>query len=192
MTNQHARMELSTNYAERLNEDTSRTLVQGLEMVPYQSYWVTHFAGNVPGWVMQDSDMRFSSSGDQNEVNSGKLQGGDWITAVIVTAFYGSFAIIGTFWLLFTSTTSGIIIGGITLTIIWLFLKPEKPRRLVVFILMTLFFLLSTGITISEVIAGTPALILLSILPATLGWLWMGKRAFIDEEGRKLFSTKPA
>jgi Uncharacterized protein conserved in bacteria (DUF2330) len=190
MTNQHARMELTTSYAERLPEETSRDIVRGLEMVAYQSYYVTHFSGSVPGWVMQDSDMKFMQAGDISEVNNGKLQGGDWITAFLVTALYGPLATLGTFWVLFTATTSGVIIGGIIIGIIYLFYKPLKSRRLITFILMTLLFLLSTGITISVVFAGTPVWVLFSIIPPVIVWLWTGKRAFVDEEGRQLFANQ--
>ncbi|HEX2912929.1 MAG TPA: hypothetical protein VH186_19135 [Chloroflexia bacterium] len=127
--------------------------------------------------------------GNLNPISTGKSSRGgelsplEWIIAALATLFYGQIALLVILWFLFTSDIIGIISGLVIIGLCLAFTLPRKPRRIGLFVLACMNFLLGGMIAIVVATSEGVYPVLISLIPLGL-LVWLSLRnAFLRKGG---------
>lgn len=162
-------------YAEQLDAPQSTELLKDLPGNNSQPYFLTSYHWQTSTGNMQTADLTFKEADNKQEIGTGKLEGGQWVLAILGTLFYGQIALLAVLGVLFTSDLVGIIVGLALVGLAAAFVIPRKPRRIALVVLAAINLVLGTGM-IFGVVGDAPAA-LVSIVPlgALLAWaIWAG------------------
>lgn len=172
---------LELRYAEQLESSQSAELLKELPGDNNRPYFLSLYSGAVTAANFQAADLNLSKASDQSELNSGKLSGGEWVLAILVTLFFAELAILLTLLVIFTSSLSGIIIGLLFVAVAIAFVVSRRSRPIALIILTALNFILGLGTTVGAIAISpetTPLIVLISLVPMAAFLAWAIRYAF--------------